>query len=63
MPSRVENDKFQASILIATIPIYYCTEDKNARFFGHEFLNDYLYRIDNNIVYHTVYSNVVCPGN
>lgn len=43
-------------ILFATIPIavlfFYGIEDKNAWFFGHEFINDYRYRIGNNVVYH-----------
>jgi hypothetical protein len=41
---------------IVAIPVaillFYGIEDKNAWFFGHEYVNDYRYRIENNVVYH-----------
>jgi hypothetical protein len=35
-----------------TILLFYGIEDKNAWFFGHDYINDYRYRIENNVVYH-----------
>ena len=41
---------------IVAIPVaillFYGIEDKNAWFFGHDYINDYRYRIENNVVYH-----------
>lgn len=43
-------------ISIATIPfailLFYGIEDKTAWFFGHDYIDDYRYRISNNVVYH-----------
>lgn len=43
-------------ISIVAIPVaillFYGIEDKNAWFFGHDYINDYRYRIKNNVVYH-----------
>lgn len=43
-------------ISIVAIPVaillFYGIEDKNAWFFGHDYINDYRYRIENNVVYH-----------
>jgi hypothetical protein len=35
-----------------TVLLFYGIEDKNAWFFGHDYINDYRYRIENNVVYH-----------
>jgi hypothetical protein len=34
------------------ILLFYGIEDKNAWFFGHEYINDYRYRIQGNVVNH-----------
>lgn len=34
------------------ILLFYGIEDKSAWFFGHDYINDYRYRIENNVVYH-----------
>src|SRR5688500_13569631 len=34
------------------ILLFYGIEDKNVWFFGHEYINDYRYRIQCNVVYH-----------
>ncbi len=43
-------------ISIVAIPVvillFYGIEDKNSWFFGHDYINDYRYRIENNVVYH-----------
>jgi hypothetical protein len=43
-------------ISIVAIPVaillFYGIEDKNAWFFGHDYINDYRYKIGNNVVYH-----------
>jgi hypothetical protein len=43
-------------ISIVAIPVaillFYGIEDKNAWFFGHDYINDYRYRIENNVIYH-----------
>lgn len=45
---------FQMSIVAIPVAIllFYGVEDKNAWFFGHDYINDYRYRIENNVVYH-----------
>jgi hypothetical protein len=45
---------FHMSIVAIPVAIllFYGIEDKNAWFFGHEYINDYRYRIENNVVYH-----------
>jgi len=40
-----------AAIPLAIL-LFYGIEDKNAWFFGHDYINDYRYRIENNVVYH-----------
>ena len=45
---------FHISIIAIPVAIllFYGIEDKNAWFFGHDYINDYRYRIENNVVYH-----------
>lgn len=45
---------FHISIIEIPVAIllFYGIEDKNAWFFGHDYINDYRYRIENNVVYH-----------
>lgn len=45
---------FHISIIAIPVAILliYGIEDKNAWFFGHDYINDYRYRIENNVVYH-----------
>lgn len=45
---------FHISIVVIPVVIllFYGIEDKNAWFFGHDYINDYRYRIENNVVYH-----------
>jgi 1,4-dihydroxy-2-naphthoate octaprenyltransferase len=45
---------FHISIVVIPVAIllFYGIEDKNAWFFGHDYINDYRYRIENNVVYH-----------
>jgi hypothetical protein len=40
------------AIIPIAILLYYGIEDKNAWFFGHDYINDYRYRIGNNGIYH-----------
>ena len=35
-----------------SIMLFHGIEDKNAWFYGHDYINDYRYRIENNVVYH-----------
>lgn len=45
---------FHISIIAIPVAIllFYGIEDKNAWFSGHDYINDYRYRIENNVVYH-----------
>ena len=45
---------FHISIFAIPVAIllFYGIEDKNSWFFGHDYINDYRYRIENNVVYH-----------
>lgn len=42
---------FSIVAIPVAILLFYGLEDKNAWFFGHDYINDYRYRIENNVVY------------
>jgi hypothetical protein len=53
---RINSGRKTFHFSIVAIPVaillFYGIEDKNAWFFGHDYINDYQYRIENNVVYH-----------
>jgi hypothetical protein len=40
------------AIIPLAILLFYGIEDKTAWFFGHDFIDDYRYKVSNNVVYH-----------
>ena len=53
---RLSHGKVSTCILFTSIPVtillFYGIDDKNESFFGHDYINDYRYRSQGNVVYH-----------